>query len=68
MYPIGTSAINDRTIGESAQGLAEYVKRQVGNGESGSGRGVRSRTTLGIDRGISPSFVPKLWWLPASTC
>ncbi len=27
MYSIGTNAINDRTIGESAQGLADYVKR-----------------------------------------
>src|SRR5688572_28780674 len=26
MYPVGSNAINDRTIGESAQGLAEYVK------------------------------------------
>lgn len=26
MYPVGTNAINDRTIGESAQGLADYVK------------------------------------------
>lgn len=25
MYPIGCNAINDRTIGESAQGLADYV-------------------------------------------
>ncbi|HUE74363.1 MAG TPA: phospho-sugar mutase [Pirellulaceae bacterium] len=25
MYPIGSNAINDRTIGESAQGLATYV-------------------------------------------
>lgn len=25
MYPIGCNAINDRTIGESAQGLAEYI-------------------------------------------
>ncbi len=25
MYPIGSNAINDRTIGESAQGLAEYI-------------------------------------------
>lgn len=25
MYPIGTNAINDRTIGESAQGLANYI-------------------------------------------
>ncbi len=25
MYPIGSNAINDRTIGESAQGLASYI-------------------------------------------
>ncbi|HEV3003231.1 MAG TPA: phospho-sugar mutase, partial [Pirellulales bacterium] len=30
MYPIGSNAINDRTIGESAQGLADYVKKAVG--------------------------------------
>ncbi|MBX3434364.1 MAG: phospho-sugar mutase [Pirellulales bacterium] len=30
MYPIGSNAINDRTIGESAQGLADYVKSQLG--------------------------------------
>jgi phosphomannomutase len=29
MYPIGSNAINDRTIGESAQGLADYVKSVV---------------------------------------
>jgi phosphoglucomutase/phosphomannomutase len=29
MYPIGTNAINDRTIGESAQGLADYTKEQL---------------------------------------
>ena len=29
MYPIGSNAINERTIGESAQGLAEYVKESV---------------------------------------
>src|SRR6185436_2811077 len=28
MYPIGSNAINDRTVGESAQGLAEYVREQ----------------------------------------
>ncbi|MEM7314418.1 MAG: phospho-sugar mutase, partial [Planctomycetota bacterium] len=33
MYPIGSNAINDRTIGESAQGLAEYVKSQNESGE-----------------------------------
>ncbi|MCC6125419.1 MAG: phospho-sugar mutase [Pirellulales bacterium] len=31
MYPIGCNAINERTIGESAQGLADYVKEQVRN-------------------------------------
>jgi len=31
MYPIGSNTINDRTIGESAQGLAEHVKSQTGN-------------------------------------
>ena len=36
MYPIGCNAINERTIGESAQGLAEYVKdaRVQGSGFS----------------------------------
>jgi phosphomannomutase len=29
MYPIGSNAINDRTIGESAQGLADYVKSAI---------------------------------------
>jgi phosphoglucomutase/phosphomannomutase len=28
MYPIGSNAINDRTIGESAQGLADYLRSQ----------------------------------------
>jgi phosphoglucomutase/phosphomannomutase len=32
MYPIGSNAINDRTIGESAQGLADYVKDRLGAG------------------------------------
>jgi phosphomannomutase len=31
MYPIGSNAINARTIGESAQGLANYVKAQRGD-------------------------------------
>lgn len=30
MYPIGPNAINDRTIGESAQGLAYYLTQQHG--------------------------------------
>ena len=29
MYPVGSNAINDRTIGESAQGLADYVRSVV---------------------------------------
>ena len=37
MYPIGSGAINDRTIGESAQGLADYVRSQ--------GSGVRGQVT-----------------------
>ncbi|MEE2827017.1 MAG: phospho-sugar mutase [Planctomycetota bacterium] len=32
MYPIGSNAINDRTIGESAQGLAEYVRQTKPDG------------------------------------
>ena len=34
MYPIGSNAINDRTIGESAQGLADYVKDFHGGDKS----------------------------------
>ena len=26
MYPVGSNSINDRTIGESAQGLADYIR------------------------------------------
>ena len=33
MYPVGSNAINDRTIGESAQGLADYVKEQLGEND-----------------------------------
>ncbi len=32
MYPFGSNAINDRTIGESAQGLADYVKQTKPDG------------------------------------
>ena len=34
MYPVGSNAINDRTIGESAQGLADYVLSVVPAGET----------------------------------
>jgi len=33
MYPVGSNAINDRTIGESAQGLADYVRSVMPAGE-----------------------------------
>ncbi|MCP4190930.1 MAG: phospho-sugar mutase [Planctomycetaceae bacterium] len=33
MNPIGSNAINDRTIGESAQGLADYVKEHTDSAE-----------------------------------
>ena len=36
MYPVGSNAINDRTIGESAQGLAEYVRSVLPAGEEPS--------------------------------
>jgi phosphomannomutase len=36
MYPVGSNAINDRTIGESAQGLAEYVSSVLPAGETPS--------------------------------
>jgi phosphoglucomutase/phosphomannomutase len=32
MYPVGSNAINERTIGESAQGLADYTKQHAGAG------------------------------------
>ena len=34
MYPIGSNTINDRTIGESAQGLANYVRQVTPDDES----------------------------------
>ncbi len=36
MYPVGSNAINDRTIGESAQGLADYVRSVLPPGETPS--------------------------------
>ncbi len=36
MYPVGSNAINDRTIGESAQGLADYVRSVIPAGETPS--------------------------------
>jgi phosphomannomutase len=36
MYPVGSNAINDRTIGESAQGLADYVTSVLPAGQTPS--------------------------------
>ncbi len=36
MYPVGSNAINDRTIGESAQGLADYVRSVTPAGKESS--------------------------------
>jgi phosphoglucomutase/phosphomannomutase len=36
MYPVGSNAINDRTIGESAQGLADYVRSVMPAGKEPS--------------------------------
>ena len=36
MFPVGSNAINDRTIGESAQGLAEYVMATLAAGSEPS--------------------------------
>ncbi|HYO25179.1 MAG TPA: phospho-sugar mutase [Lacipirellulaceae bacterium] len=36
MFPVGSNAINDRTIGESAQGLADYVKATLGEAPQGA--------------------------------
>jgi len=30
MYPVGTNTMNDRTVGESAQGLADYLRKVHG--------------------------------------
>jgi phosphoglucomutase/phosphomannomutase len=34
MFPVGSNAINDRTIGESAQGLADYVRSVLSGGQT----------------------------------
>ena len=56
MYPIGSNAINDRTIGESAQGLADYVKTTLGPGARGL---AESPTTHGTSPTILPASVPR---------
>ena len=34
MYPIGTNVMNERTVGESAQGLAAYLREVCGDAAS----------------------------------
>ena len=41
MYPIGSNTINDRTIGESAQGVADYVARVHAKANGGGADGLR---------------------------
>ncbi len=36
MYPVGTNVLNERTIAESARGLADYLTARKGRGQSGS--------------------------------
>ncbi len=55
MYPIGSNAINDRTIGESAQGLADYINQTL----AATSCRAPSPTTRGIARAILPSCAPK---------
>ena len=43
MYPFGTNAINHRTIGESAQGIADYVKSIKPEGPWSCGIGFDTR-------------------------
>jgi phosphoglucomutase/phosphomannomutase len=72
MYPIGTAAINDRTIGESAQGLADYVKR-LGGKHPGNGGNLscavaydtrhRSREFAELCSEIMASNGFKVWFL-----
>ena len=63
MYPIGCNAINDRTIGESAQGLADYVKRARHRPAAGLRHRLRHAAPLAR---TSPSCAPRSWSPPAS--
>jgi phosphomannomutase len=58
MYPVGTNAINDRTIGESAQGLADYVKSVV-LGEGQGGQSHFRPATAGAAAAAKIGTVPK---------
>ena len=49
MYPIGSGAINDRTIGESAQGLADYVKVTLAGDKSSTDDAVNLSCAIAYD-------------------
>ena len=63
LYPIGTNAINDRTIGEAPRAGRLCAGAA---GRAASRWPAPSPTTRGIARGSSPSFVPRSWPPPAS--
>ena len=62
MYPIGSNAINERTIGESAQGLANYVRSVLGPDATLS-CAIAYDYAASVDRVFTP-FVPKCWRRP----
>jgi phosphoglucomutase/phosphomannomutase len=43
MHPVGSNAINERTMGESAQGLADYVRTTAGGAAAACGIAYDSR-------------------------
>jgi phosphomannomutase len=67
LYPIGTNAINDRTIGESAQGLADYVREVAGRKSLACAIGYdtrhRSREFAELCAGIMAAAGFKVWFL-----
>ncbi len=67
LYPIGTNAINDRTIGESAQGLADYVREVVGKKPLACAIAYdtrhRSRDFAELCAGIMAAAGFKVWFL-----
>ena len=65
MYPIGSNAINDRTIGESAQGLADYVDNRPARRCTAwfLRHRLRHASSLAAFRRI---VCRRSWWRPAS--
>ncbi len=67
MYPIGSNMINERTIGESAQGLADYVLEVVGKKQPSAAIAYdtrhRSREFAELCAGIFAEAGFKVWFL-----